>query len=53
MKQDTNITMETDIGNDLRLKGVIGMLDGATVVKVPANRLPETSVLWLLTHAQL
>ena len=41
MKQDTNITMETDIGNDLRLKGVIGMLDGATVVKVPANRLPE------------
>ena len=41
MKQDPNITMETDIGNDLRLKGVIGMLDGATVVKVPANRLPE------------
>ena len=41
MKQDTNITMETDIGNDLRLKGVISMLDGATVVKVPANRLPE------------
>lgn len=41
MKQDANITMETDIGNDLRLKGVIGMLDGATVVKVPANRLPK------------
>ncbi|MEG1945287.1 MAG: hypothetical protein RR058_07685 [Oscillospiraceae bacterium] len=40
MKQDTNITMETNIGNDLRLKGVIGMLDGATVIKVPANRLP-------------
>lgn len=33
--------METDIGNDLRLKGVIGMLDGCTVIKVPANRLPE------------
>ena len=41
MKQCPDITMETDIGNDLRLKGVIGMLDGANVVKVPANRLPE------------
>lgn len=41
MKQDTNITMETDIGNDLRIKGVISNLDGAMVIKVPANRLPE------------
>lgn len=41
MKQCPDITMETDIGNDLHLKGVIGMLDGANVVKVPANRLPE------------
>jgi len=41
MKQDTNITMETDIGNDLRIKGVIAMIDGAMVIKVPANRLPE------------
>ena len=28
MKQCTDITMETDVGNDLRLKGVISMLDG-------------------------
>lgn len=41
MKKCKNIVMETDIGNDLRLKGVIGMLDGCTVIKVPANRLPE------------
>lgn len=41
MKMCKDIAMETDIGNDLRLKGVIGMLDGATVIKVPANRLPE------------
>ncbi|MBC8610799.1 hypothetical protein H8702_06635 [Massilimaliae timonensis] len=40
MKQCKDITMETDIGNDMRLKGVIGMLDGASVIKVPANRLP-------------
>ena len=41
MKQCTDITMETDIGNDMRLKGVISNLDGAMVIKVPANRLPE------------
>lgn len=41
MKQCKDITMETDIGNDLRLKGVISNLDGAMVIKVPANRLPE------------
>ena len=41
MKQCKDIVMETDIGNDLRLKGVISNLDGAMVIKVPANRLPE------------
>ena len=33
--------MDTNIGNELRLKGVIAMVDGASVIKVPANRLPE------------
>lgn len=41
MKQCKDIVMETDIGNDLRIKGIIGNLDGANVQKVPANRLPE------------
>ena len=41
MKRCKDITMETDIGNDMRLKGVIANLDGAAVVKVPKNRLPE------------
>lgn len=41
MKKSKDITMETDIGNDLRIKGVIGILDGCTVIKIPANRLPE------------
>ena len=40
MKQCKDITMETDIGSDMRLKGVISNLDGANVLKVPANRLP-------------
>lgn len=40
LKQCKDITMETNIGNDLRLKGVIGIIDGVTVIKIPANRLP-------------
>lgn len=40
MKKCKDITMETDVGNELRLKGVIGLLDGMTVQKIPANRLP-------------
>ena len=40
MKQSTEIVMETDIGEDMRKRGVIGNLDGLNVQKVPANRLP-------------
>lgn len=41
MKQCKDIVMETNIGNDMRVKGVIANLDGLTVVKVPAVRLPK------------
>lgn len=41
MKRCKDIVMETDIGNDMRLKGVVSNLDGAMVIKVPAVRLPE------------
>ena len=41
MKRSKEIFLETDIAEDMRIKGVIAMLDGAKVVKVPANRLPE------------
>lgn len=40
MKRNSDITMETDIGQQQRQLGVIGMLDGCSVIKVPANRLP-------------
>ena len=30
----------TEIGADMRARGVVAMLDGASVVKVPAVRLP-------------
>lgn len=49
MKQCKDITMETEMGNDMRLKGVVSNLDGASVVKVPASRLPE-NFGFLLAH---
>lgn len=41
MKQSTDIVMETDIGQDMRLRGVIANLDGMNVQKIPAARLPK------------
>ena len=40
MKQSPDITLDSDVGQEMRLRGVISMMDGAAVVKVPAVRLP-------------
>jgi hypothetical protein len=40
MKLNTEIIMDTEVGAAERKKGVIGMLDGALVVKVASSRLP-------------
>lgn len=40
MKKSPDITMSTDVGSEMRLKGVIADVDGAAVVKVPSVRLP-------------
>ena len=40
MKQSKDIILDTDITAEMRVKGVIGMIDGLNVIKVPANRLP-------------
>lgn len=41
MKKSGDIIMATDIAEDMRIKGVIGMIDGLGVIRVPAARLPE------------
>lgn len=41
MKKNPDINMETDIAQEQRARGVIAMVDGMAVVKVPASRLPE------------
>lgn len=41
MKKSPDIVMDTDIGQDMRLKGVIANIDGSNVIKVPSVRLPS------------
>lgn len=41
MKKCDDITLNSDIGAELRQKGVVAELDGLNVVKVPKSRLPE------------
>lgn len=41
MKKSPDITLDSDVGQEMRLRGVIAMLDGASVIKVPAVRLPK------------
>lgn len=40
LKQSTDISKNSDIGTELRLKGVVGVLDGMNVVKVASGRVP-------------
>lgn len=40
MKRCDDITLNSDIGAELRLKGVVAELDGLHVIKIPKKRLP-------------
>lgn len=40
MKFNSMTTLDGDVGADMRKRGVIGLLDGCSVVRVPAKRLP-------------
>lgn len=40
MKKSKDIVMETDIGSDMRIRGIIANLDGMVVMRIPAARLP-------------
>lgn len=41
LKQSKDITMDSDIGNNMRLKGAIANIDGAVIVKISAARMPK------------
>lgn len=41
MKQSKEIVLSTNVGEDMRLKGVISNLDGMNVIKVASSKVPE------------
>lgn len=41
LKKSSDIGMNTDIAQEMRNRGVLAMIDGASVIKVPASRVPE------------
>lgn len=49
LKASKEVVLECDVGQEQRLRGVIGMLDGAAVVKAPSVRLPK-QFGFLLAH---
>ena len=49
MKQSKDIILDTELSDEQRAKGVIAMIDGLEVNKVPSSRLPE-NVDMLISH---
>ena len=41
MKLNDKLTVNEDVGKELRLQGVVATIDGANIIKVPKSRLPE------------
>lgn len=41
MKLSKYLAFNQDVGKELRVRGVVGSLDGASIIKVPASRLPD------------
>lgn len=49
LKQNKDFIMSTDIGQDAKIKGVIAMVDGLTVIKINKNLVPK-GFGFLLAH---
>lgn len=49
MKKSPDIVLDTDVGQEMRLLGVVGTLDGMNVIKIPAKRLP-TGFGFMIAH---
>lgn len=49
LKQDKNAVLETEIGQDMRIRGVISNMDGVMVQKVPSSFLPSNQN-FILAH---
>lgn len=49
LKQDTSFVLASEMGQKIKINGVVGELDGVKIVKVPDNYLP-TNCAFIITH---
>ena len=49
LKADEKAVLDTEVGQDMRIKGVVGEMDGALIQKVPSRLFP-TGVNFILAH---
>ena len=49
LKQDKNAVLETEIGENMRIKGVIANMDGMVIQKVVSSLLP-TNINFMIAH---
>lgn len=49
LKQDKNAVLETETGQNMRIKGVVSNMDGVIIQKVPSSLLPENTN-FILSH---
>lgn len=49
LKKDNQAVLETEIGQDMRIKGVVSIMDGVVIQKVPSTLLPANTN-FILSH---
>ena len=49
LKQDSAFVLASELGQKIKINGVVGELDGVKIVKVPDNYLP-TNCAFIITH---
>lgn len=49
LKADPKAVLDTEVGQDMRIKGVVANMDGTNIQKVPAKLLPE-NINYMLAH---
>lgn len=49
LKKDQNAVLETEIGQNMRIRGVVSNMDGVVIQKVPSTLMP-TGINFILSH---
>lgn len=49
LKKDQNAVLETEIGQNMRIRGVVSNMDGVVIQKVPSTLMPD-GVNFILSH---